>query len=701
MTKLYATAGGDYDPANQFGGDYSHTLRHVAAVAKAGDTIVFYQYSSDPAKSGRAYGAGATELMAPLVIRSGVTIDGHYPAALFGQAGNETIRAPAGVTVLELDHADATLKNLTITQKVAIYPDLPDTMAVGGIDIEGGVVSLDNLVIIGNLATNATIPAEAAGGIKIGQHANVTILNSELKNNQGKAAQSGVAGYDAAGGILIDSGTLHLINTTVHYNGATGGDGGSQYAKSYRGGDGAGGLLIKGGADVTITGGEIAWVYGRGGTGGAGFTAPHGGTVGIQGGMGIGAIAVENGSLKLYATVLHHDYATGGTGGRGGSSTGYTGHNASPGTGGSGGGAGGMGIGGVAVDYGAGVAAQNGLQFGPQIFAHGGMGGQGGFGGNGITPGPFYIVTNGTGGGIGGAGASTGFQRASASDGGKGTDNGSILGGAGGLPGLPGDHGYSGTVAQGSPGFYLGGAGGGGGGGGFAVSTVRGLITTIQCFVAGTLIATPHGLRHVETLRSGDVVTTDSGHAAPIVFTGHREVACDRHPSPEQVWPVLIRAGAFGPGLPARDLVLSPDHAVFVDQVLIPIKHLINGVSIVRDHRARVAYHHIELARHDIVLAEGLPVESFLDTGGRASFVNGGPVTDLHPNFGWLRWEVDGCAPLIAAGARLTAARARLHEIARALDYNRDALALGSSTTRRRDHDVIDQREPSPQSTTA
>jgi collagen type I alpha len=672
VTKLYATSGGDYDPNNQFGGDYSHTLRHLMTVAQAGDTIVFYQYSTDPAKAGIAYGAGETDLLAPLVITAGVTIDGQLPAG-FGPSpgGTETIRAPAGVTVLELDHADVTLENLTITQGVAIFPDTPANMAVGGLDIEGGTVNLDNLVITGNLATNSTVPAETAGGIKIAQGANVTILDSRLNNNQAYAAQSGVAGYDAAGGILVDSGTLHIVDTRIDGSGAFGGDGGTTPSKSYQGGYGAGGLLIKGGGDVTITGGEIYRAYGRGGTGGSGYTDVGGGTAGVQGGTGVGAIAVENGSVKIYSTLFDYDYGTGGTGGRGGSPIGYTGHNSSPGTGGSAGGAGGMGIGAISVNYSTGVAAQTGLRFGGQIIAHGGTGGQGGFGGNGISPGPGYVVNNGTGGGTGGAGAATSLGGSGAANGQNGTDNGSINGGLGGLPGEPGAHGYSGTVAENSPGFYLGGAGGGGGGGGIAFATTRGQIDTIQCFASGTLIATPDGQRSVETLQPGDLVTTASGKVAPIVFAGYRHVPCRHHPAPEKVWPVRVRAGAFGPGLPARDLILSPDHAVFLDDVLIPIRHLINGRSIVQESREQVTYHHIELPRHDLLLAEALPVESFLDTGGRASFANGGAVTTLHPDFGWLRWETEGYAPLIATGPHLAAARTRLDAIARSLEHER------------------------------
>jgi hypothetical protein len=63
-----------------------------------------------------------------------------------------------------------------------------------------------------------------------------------------------------------------------------------------------------------------------------------------------------------------------------------------------------------------------------------------------------------------------------------------------------------------------------------------------------------------------------------------------------------------------------------------------------------VAYHHVELARHAVLIAEGVEAESYLDTGNRAFFNNAGLATILHPEFGineHLRcWEHDACAPL-------------------------------------------------------
>ncbi len=182
----------------------------------------------------------------------------------------------------------------------------------------------------------------------------------------------------------------------------------------------------------------------------------------------------------------------------------------------------------------------------------------------------------------------------------------------------------------------------------------------VACFASGSAIATDGGLVAVEHLAVGDLVVTADGRREAIVWIGHRRVLCARHPRPETVWPVRVAPGAFGPGQPRRSLYLSPDHAVFVDGVLIPVKHLINGSTILQQPRTSVTYWHVELARHEVILADGLACESYLDTGDRASFGNGGPVVRQHPVFGGARWEALACAPLVVTGAALARVRRRL-----------------------------------------
>ena len=181
----------------------------------------------------------------------------------------------------------------------------------------------------------------------------------------------------------------------------------------------------------------------------------------------------------------------------------------------------------------------------------------------------------------------------------------------------------------------------------------------VQCFAAGTRIDTMNGPVSVETLSVGDQVVTVLGGSGTIVWAGSRVIDCTRHPRPEAVWPVRIECGAFGDNMPVRDLLLSPDHAVYVDGVLIPAKHLINGTTVTQQEMSKVVYHHIELERHDVVLAEGLPAETYLDIGDRSSFT-GGAVIALHPDFAARSWEMSGCAELVLQGEKLDAVRALL-----------------------------------------
>jgi hypothetical protein len=186
------------------------------------------------------------------------------------------------------------------------------------------------------------------------------------------------------------------------------------------------------------------------------------------------------------------------------------------------------------------------------------------------------------------------------------------------------------------------------------------------CFAKGTRISTSSGMVCVEDLKIADLVHCHFAGIVPVLWTGYRRLNCKSHPDPRKVWPVRVKVGAFGEALPHRDLWLSPNHAVFVDDILVPIKHLINGTTVKQVPVDEITYYHIELSQHDVLLAEGLPAESYLDTGQRSEFMSGpGPVA-LHPDFSSpapnlaTMWEAEGCAPLIVTGPVLAAVRARL-----------------------------------------
>jgi hypothetical protein len=202
-------------------------------------------------------------------------------------------------------------------------------------------------------------------------------------------------------------------------------------------------------------------------------------------------------------------------------------------------------------------------------------------------------------------------------------------------------------------------------------------LSNVVCFAAGTRIATADGETPVEDLEEGDLVVTLAGTdriVAPVTWIGYRRVDLAAHPRRELVAPVRIQRGAFGDNMPHTDLAVSPDHALFVDGKLVVARLLINGMTITQDLDARsVEYYHVELPQHAILLAEGLPAESYLDTGNRAMFSNAGLALVLHPDFapsqGISTWADDSCAPLVTTAAEVEPIWRQLAQRAEALGY--------------------------------
>ncbi len=186
------------------------------------------------------------------------------------------------------------------------------------------------------------------------------------------------------------------------------------------------------------------------------------------------------------------------------------------------------------------------------------------------------------------------------------------------------------------------------------------------CFAAGTRVATPRGSSAVEHLRVGDTVLTVAGTSEAIRWIGRRHVDCRRHAKPDRVMPVRVAPHAFGEGRPSREVLLSPDHSVFVDDVLIPIKLLLNDSTISQLSVHAITYYHIALARHHVVLAEGLPVETYLETGGHSAFDDKRGDIQLHPDFVpdaigvSAVWQTCGYAPLVDDEVLLNIVRTRL-----------------------------------------
>ena len=147
--------------------------------------------------------------------------------------------------------------------------------------------------------------------------------------------------------------------------------------------------------------------------------------------------------------------------------------------------------------------------------------------------------------------------------------------------------------------------------------------TFTLCLLAGTRLATPGGDVVVEALQTGDPVLTTDGRAMPVRWIGVQTVA-SVFADPLRTFPVRIAAGALGEGVPMRDLSVSPDHALMLDGVLVQAGALVNGTTIVRETAMpeRFTYYHVELADHSLILAEGVPAETFVDNVTRRRFDN-------------------------------------------------------------------------------
>ena len=146
-----------------------------------------------------------------------------------------------------------------------------------------------------------------------------------------------------------------------------------------------------------------------------------------------------------------------------------------------------------------------------------------------------------------------------------------------------------------------------------------------NCFLAGTLIATPGGAVAVEDLKVGDLILTADGGTVAVRWVGRQEVSSRFGPA-GRLMPVRILAGALGEGLPLRDLTLTADHALMIDGVLVNAGALVNGETVIEvpptEFGEGYTVYHVETVDHRVILAEGAPAETYIDYVGRRAFAN-------------------------------------------------------------------------------
>ena len=206
---------------------------------------------------------------------------------------------------------------------------------------------------------------------------------------------------------------------------------------------------------------------------------------------------------------------------------------------------------------------------------------------------------------------------------------------------------------------------------------------------SGTKIATPSGDVRVERLEVGGL-----GADRKAGRRGRRR-HLDRHWT--GCWPAAWPAQRGDAGhraprragerrVPTSDLHVTKGHSLLIDGVLIPVELLINHRTILWDDRAQqVTIYHIELATHDVLLANGAPAESYRDDGNRWLFQNANPGW---ANPGWGPVAQEPCAPVQTGGKVVDAiwrrSRPRAPAAGCATDRRPRSACLGRWAARRR-----------------
>ncbi|MFS8366494.1 Hint domain-containing protein [Acetobacter oryzifermentans] len=157
----------------------------------------------------------------------------------------------------------------------------------------------------------------------------------------------------------------------------------------------------------------------------------------------------------------------------------------------------------------------------------------------------------------------------------------------------------------------------------------------LVCFLPGSMIRTPKGDVAVENLVVGQEVLAFTADGQPIArritWAGKAQARTNPAAADDLAgYPVRVRANAIAAGVPEADLLITPEHCLYLQGQFVPARMLVNGTSIAYDTSfASYDYYHIETEGHAIIMANGMLTESYLDTGNRSSFTQAGPVARI------------------------------------------------------------------------
>lgn len=199
------------------------------------------------------------------------------------------------------------------------------------------------------------------------------------------------------------------------------------------------------------------------------------------------------------------------------------------------------------------------------------------------------------------------------------------------------------------------------------------------CFLAGSMIRTTNGDVVVEDVNIGDEIIAfdwrnNTDIVRPVVWVGKaRATVRPELADDEAGWPVRILKDAIADGVPYKDMLITSEHCLFFRDRFVPVRMLVNGVSIFYDKSiTSYDYYHVETEQHSVITADGMLTESYLDTGNRSSFRQEGKIATLR---GAVRsWADD-------AGAPLGVERSFVEPLFRALEWRENSVVGAKVST--------------------
>lgn len=192
----------------------------------------------------------------------------------------------------------------------------------------------------------------------------------------------------------------------------------------------------------------------------------------------------------------------------------------------------------------------------------------------------------------------------------------------------------------------------------------------ILCFTGGTMIQTVTGPREVSSLVPGDLVLTRDAGPQPLRWLSRTEIAPPRLQQMPELRPIRIRKGAIAPGVPERDLTVSPQHRMLItgwkaellhgaSEVLVPAKALLDdGPVRPAECPEGVSYFHLLFDRHHVITTNGAQTESLHAGELDKSDLMPGARHELLTLFPDLTWLGRGFGPLARPSVTVQEGRA-------------------------------------------